>query len=694
MRELLRAFSHDTFPPSATAAAGGKPSTGLSQTGSALSVTEIPSTSTTPTTSTGHLPASGSSVTSLKPLPGTPSPSGVNSPKIPPKGAGIERAFEAIGNVLKLGKGGEAGSPTTQQPPQHQGVHPSSIVSKLAGLSMKYGSRAHSGGQEGQMSDVEVDQDMELELEKKRCGNGLGSAVEVTAPQLIDFLAISSSSSPQDDARPVTAPWPSSASVLLVDLRTMTDFARCRIRGSANLNLPPLMLKRFKRGSVSSFQISNFLTNPESKEAYERWSTGYRIGEDGAVDDNGSADNRPRAVVVYDEDMNEAIRETEAWALVKILATGFVEEISRGSLLDQGGRPTIAWLRGGLRAFQDAPGAEAFLCSADGSSVPPVSPARRAMGIPAKDAVSLPSFSAPQSSVKQGISLNTANNNPLPTNLAALSSPTGAARMRKKSAFTIITAPAAPQRARGHTVGALSINSAVASHTLDIPKDESNRGRSAGTPSVSVQAAVSSPLQEEPTPRSSLPPAIGSDTHLTPSDNVAPRAITPTVRTPVEPISQVLPYLFLGSDVIPQSLDGVEKLQALGITHILNMAAEVKNDRLSQGNHFVLKWCKCEDHAEHDVESALKEAIDFIAQARASSPNAVILVHCKAGRSRSSTAVIAYLLAKERMTLREAYETVKRARPGVSPNLGFMLALMKLEKDIYGENTSIADLGV
>ncbi|RKO91466.1 protein-tyrosine phosphatase-like protein, partial [Blyttiomyces helicus] len=57
-----------------------------------------------------------------------------------------------------------------------------------------------------------------------------------------------------------------------------------------------------------------------------------------------------------------------------------------------------------------------------------------------------------------------------------------------------------------------------------------------------------------------------------------------------------------------------------------------------------------------------------------------VLVHCKAGRSRSATAVIAYLVAHEKLTLRAAYELVKRARPGVSPNIGFMLALIKMEK--------------
>lgn len=43
------------------------------------------------------------------------------------------------------------------------------------------------------------------------------------------------------------------------------------------------------------------------------------------------------------------------------------------------------------------------------------------------------------------------------------------------------------------------------------------------------------------------------------------------------------------------------------------------------------------------------------------------------------------------MKLREAYEKVKEARPGVSPNLGFMLALLRIEREVHGETSNIVD---
>ncbi|KAI9090536.1 protein-tyrosine phosphatase-like protein [Phlyctochytrium arcticum] len=161
--------------------------------------------------------------------------------------------------------------------------------------------------------------------------------------------------------------------------------------------------------------------------------------------------------------------------------------------------------------------------------------------------------------------------------------------------------------------------------------------------------------------------------------------------TPIEPASEILPFLYLGSDTIPQSVDGIDILKKMGITHVLNMAQEVENKQIDQSGQFEVKWCMAEDHAEHDIEHTLKEAIEWIEGARQKSGKNIVFVHCKAGRSRSATTVIGYLVAHRGMSLKEAYETVKAARPGVSPNLGFMLALLKIEKEVRGETSSVLD---
>ncbi|KAA8583485.1 hypothetical protein FQN60_014693 [Etheostoma spectabile] len=49
----------------------------------------------------------------------------------------------------------------------------------------------------------------------------------------------------------------------------------------------------------------------------------------------------------------------------------------------------------------------------------------------------------------------------------------------------------------------------------------------------------------------------------------------------------------------------------------------------------------------------------------------VVLVHCNAGVSRSSSVVIGYLMMREGLLFDDAYSQVKVARPSIRPNPGF-----------------------
>jgi hypothetical protein len=49
--------------------------------------------------------------------------------------------------------------------------------------------------------------------------------------------------------------------------------------------------------------------------------------------------------------------------------------------------------------------------------------------------------------------------------------------------------------------------------------------------------------------------------------------------------------------------------------------------------------------------------------------------------------VLGYLVKIKKYTLASAYDLLRARRKGVSPNLGFMAALMKLEKETHGDNS-------
>ena len=72
----------------------------------------------------------------------------------------------------------------------------------------------------------------------------------------------------------------------------------------------------------------------------------------------------------------------------------------------------------------------------------------------------------------------------------------------------------------------------------------------------------------------------------------------------------------------------------------------------------------------------------FIDDARLHS--APTYVHCKAGKSRSVTVVLGYLIHANAWTLKTSYAYVAERRKGISPNIGFVAELMQFEEGELG----------
>ena len=70
-------------------------------------------------------------------------------------------------------------------------------------------------------------------------------------------------------------------------------------------------------------------------------------------------------------------------------------------------------------------------------------------------------------------------------------------------------------------------------------------------------------------------------------------------------------------------------------------------------------------------------------------------VHCKAGKSRSVTAIMAYLIHANHWTLSCAYAFVLDRRKGISPNIGFVSELMSFEEEeLGGKSIGVVGNGV
>jgi len=162
-------------------------------------------------------------------------------------------------------------------------------------------------------------------------------------------------------------------------------------------------------------------------------------------------------------------------------------------------------------------------------------------------------------------------------------------------------------------------------------------------------------------------------------------------------VSTILPdFLYLGPDV--QNEGDVAELQAKGVRRILNVACEIdERGPLNMRGRFdrYLKLPMLDNVEAKGVQDSIKAACSFLDDARLRSEP--VYVHCKAGKSRSVTIVIAYLIHALRWSLQRSYSHVVEKRAAISPNIGFVAELMRFEeqeldlsrsKGIYGDSVA------
>ncbi|KAI5006038.1 dual specificity protein phosphatase 1B-like isoform X2 [Hordeum vulgare subsp. vulgare] len=135
--------------------------------------------------------------------------------------------------------------------------------------------------------------------------------------------------------------------------------------------------------------------------------------------------------------------------------------------------------------------------------------------------------------------------------------------------------------------------------------------------------------------------------------------------------------LYLGS--VGAALNN-EALKSLNITHILVVARSLNPAFPAE---FTYKKIEVLDSPDTDLGKHFSECFTFIDEGICTGGN--VLVHCFAGRSRSVTVVLAYLMKKHQMNLQSAMSLVRSKRPQIAPNAGFMSQLVNFEKSLQVE---------
>ncbi|KAI0351592.1 hypothetical protein OH77DRAFT_1439115 [Trametes cingulata] len=249
----------------------------------------------------------------------------------------------------------------------------------------------------------------------------------------------------------------------------------------------------------------------------------------------------------------------------------------------------------------------------------------------------------------------------MPQKAATLAAPPSGLRSRSRSPSHLrldLPPPSPPGSAR-----LLSATSAYGPDTLPPPSPSWGQPSTPRTP-----YSPGTPISRSPStarPDSSQPP-------------------TTEEPFPVFSVSTILPnFLFLGPELTAE--EHVDELLSLGVKRILNIAAECDDDhglRLRERFERYIRIPMRDTVEEDNITRGVREVCEILDDARLhSSPT---YVHCKAGKSRSVTAVMAYLIHANHWTLSRAYSFVLERRKGISPNIGFVSELMTFEEQELG----------
>lgn len=158
-------------------------------------------------------------------------------------------------------------------------------------------------------------------------------------------------------------------------------------------------------------------------------------------------------------------------------------------------------------------------------------------------------------------------------------------------------------------------------------------------------------------------------------------SLTPAV---LNNCNQILPFLYLGGvDAVADAECVVER----GIRAVVCCLRDFEFPAKDLSKDLEYHRVDVEDISREPIELFFPEATEFIHSWV--SREKPVLVHCRAGVSRSASVVMAYLMTYQSYSLHDAFFLVRSRRSCVSPNVGFMEKLCAYEEAQQGTDTTI-----
>lgn len=156
------------------------------------------------------------------------------------------------------------------------------------------------------------------------------------------------------------------------------------------------------------------------------------------------------------------------------------------------------------------------------------------------------------------------------------------------------------------------------------------------------------------------------------SNNIKLPTSPPTSPLSVLSPNEIIKHLYLSSGNIASNKEELEKYKIKGI---INVTKDIPCYYET-----TIKYLRIpiDDSIQTEISKYFEDAHKFIDEHINKGES--ILVHCKAGISRSATIIISYLMKKQKIKYNESIEIVRKKRKKIDPNLGFCSQLLKFEK--------------
>jgi len=150
-------------------------------------------------------------------------------------------------------------------------------------------------------------------------------------------------------------------------------------------------------------------------------------------------------------------------------------------------------------------------------------------------------------------------------------------------------------------------------------------------------------------------------------------------------MTEIRDNLFIGDESAARNTFYLKKV---GVTHVLNTAEGQTSGTVDTNQKFYkpfnikYKGLKLLDVSQANISIHFNEISDFIDEGLEGGGK--VLVNCQKGVSRSSAAVLAYLMLRHQMTAVQALVEVRKNRD-VRPNDGFLRQLADLDNKLRKE---------